>query len=201
MTINVAVYLRCSTEGQDTTNQVIPLREYANRMNYRIVNEYCDHGISGSKSRNDRPALNEMMKDAVKGKFSKILVYSIDRLGRNISHLIEILDDLGNMKINLFFLSQGIDTETHHGKMVFQLMGILAQWERELIKERINVGISRAKSQGKHCGRPTNINESLVNAVMMLRNKGMGIRKIATELKIGVCTTMKILKSNQLQTI
>ena len=194
MNEQVAIYLRVSTTSQDTTNQLIPLKEYANKMNYKVVKVYSDDGISGAKSRNERPSLDLMLKDATKGHFTKILCYDISRLGRNIQHLITILNDMQSMQCNIFFLTQGIDTSTVHGKMIFSMMGVLAEWERGIIQERINAGLKRARYEGKKLGRPSSINDSLVTAVKLLREKGLGIRKIATELKIGVSTTMRIIK-------
>lgn len=192
----VSIYCRCSTEIQDTDNQLIPLREYASRMNYIIIEEYIDFGISGSKSRTDRPSLDKLLIDANKNKFSKVLIWDISRLGRSLSNLIEVLNELQTLNIDIYFLQQGIDTSTTHGRMIFQIMGSLAEWEKELIKERINAGISRAKSQGKHCGRPSTINSSLVSAVKLLREKEFGIRKISKELNIGVCTVYSIINKN-----
>jgi DNA invertase Pin-like site-specific DNA recombinase len=194
MNKRVAIYARVSTANQDITNQLIPLQEYANKMNYQVIKVYSDDGISGSKSRIDRPSLDLMLKDATKGHFNKILCYDISRLGRNIQHLITILNDMQSMKCNIFFLTQGIDTQTVHGKMIFSMMGVLAEWERGIIQERINAGITRARCEGKKLGRPSSINDSLIRAVRLLREKGLGIRKIATELKIDVSTTMRIIK-------
>lgn len=192
----VVIYLRVSTDKQETENQLIPLKEYANKMNYEIVNVYKDEGISGSKGRDQRPQLDEMLKAANKNQFSKILCYDISRLGRSLKDLVNILNDLNVMKIDMYFFTQGIDTSTSQGKTMFQLMGVFAEYERQIIIARVNSGLLRAKEQGKKLGRPTSINQSLISAVKMLREKGIGIRKIATELQIGIGTTMKIL--NQL---
>ena len=201
MNEKVAIYLRVSTSNQDITNQLIPLQEYADKMSYQVVKVYSDDGISGAKSRIDRPSLDLMLRDATKGHFKKILCYDISRLGRNIQHLITILNDMQSIRCNIFFLTQGIDTSTVHGKMIFSMMGVLAEWERGIIQERINAGIKRARFEGKKLGRPSSINDSLVTAVKLLRGKGLGIRKIATELKIGVSTTMRIIKQTEQLTI
>lgn len=189
----VVIYLRVSTNKQETENQLIPLKEYVEKMNYELVNVYRDEGISGSKGRDQRPQLDLMLKEANQHKFSKILCYDISRLGRSLKDLVNILTDLNTMKIDLYFFQQGIDTSTTQGRMMFQLMGVFAEYERQIIVSRVNAGLRRAKDQGKKLGRPTSINQSLITAVKMLRDKGTGIRKIASELKIGVGTTMKIL--------
>ena len=186
-----AIYMRVSTTLQTTENQLIPLTEYAKRMGLEIVSVYKDEGISGVKSK--RPALNEMLKDAVKGKFSQILIYDISRLGRSLKELINLLNDFNQLKIRLVFLQQGIDTSTSTGQMMFNLLGVFAEWERNTIVDRVNAGLDRARLEGKKLGRPTTINDSVINAVRLLRSKSLGIRKIATELKVGVGTVMKIL--------
>ena len=186
-----AIYMRVSTTLQTTENQLIPLTEYAKRMGLEIVSVYKDEGISGVKSK--RPALNEMLKDAVKGKFSQILIYDISRLGRSLKELINLLNDFNQLKIRLVFLQQGIDTSTSTGQMMFNLLGVFAEWERNTIVDRVNAGLDRARLEGKKLGRPSTINDSVINAVRLLRSKSLGIRKIATELKVGVGTVMKIL--------
>ena len=196
--MKVAIYSRVSTNVQTTENQLLPLNEYVERMNYELVNIYQDEGISGSKGRDQRPALNEMMKDAVKGKFKKVLVFDVSRLGRSLKDLINIMTDLKNQNIDFYFYNQGIDTTSSTGQMMFNLLGVLAQWELGQISERSKAGIARARAQGKTIGRPTTINESVEKSVLMLRDKEYGIRKIATELKIGVGSVMRILQKQEL---
>ena len=197
--MKVAIYSRVSTNVQTTENQLLPLNEYVERMNYELVNIYQDEGISGSKGRDQRPALNEMMKDAVKGKFKKVLVFDVSRLGRSLKDLINIMTDLKNQNIDFYFYNQGIDTTSSTGQMMFNLLGVLAQWELGQISERSKAGIARARTQGKTIGRPTTINESVEKSVLMLRDKEYGIRKIATELKIGVGSVMRILQKEELK--
>ena len=197
--MKVAIYSRVSTNVQTTENQLLPLNEYVERMNYELVNIYQDEGISGSKGRDQRPALNEMMKDAVKGKFKKVLVFDVSRLGRSLKDLINIMTDLKNQNIDFYFYNQGIDTTSSTGQMMFNLLGVLAQWELGQISERSKAGIARARAEGKTIGRPTTINESVEKSVLMLRDKEYGIRKIATELKIGVGSVMRILQKEELK--
>jgi len=197
--MKVAIYSRVSTNVQTTENQLLPLKEYVQRMNYELVNIYQDEGISGSKGRDQRPALNEMMKDAVKGKFKKVLVFDVSRLGRSLKDLINIMTDMKNQNIDFYFYNQGIDTTSSTGQMMFNLLGVLAQWELGQISERSKAGIARARAQGKTIGRPTTINESVEKSVLMLRDKEYGIRKIATELKIGVGSVMRILQKEELK--
>ena len=105
----IAIYARVSTDKQAVENQLNQLRAVANRMGYVIIQEYVDYGISGAKSRIDRPSLDAMMKDAVRGRFDMVMCWSIDRLGRSLQNLIEILNELQSVKVDLYFLQQAID--------------------------------------------------------------------------------------------
>ena len=188
-----AIYMRVSTSLQTTDNQHVALQEYATRMNYEITSIYKDEGISGIKNKSQRPALNEMMKDVVKGKFSQILIYDISRLGRSLKDLVNILNDFNQSKVRLIFIQNGIDTSNSTGQMMFQLLGVFAEWERQTIVDRVNAGLVRARQNGKKLGRPSTINDSVISAVKLLRNQNLGIRKISTQLRIGVGTVMKII--------
>ena len=191
----VAIYTRVSTKNQTVLNQEIELQSLAQRMNFEIVAEYKDEGISGAKNRDERPSLNEMMKDAVRGKFEMILCYDLSRLGRNLEELIRILNELNEQNINLFFFREAINTETSSGKLMFSLFGVLAQWERSLLAERIVSGQNRARKQGKKIGRPSTFNEGLMQAVKKLRENGMGIQAISRNLKIGVSSVYRSLET------
>jgi len=133
----VCLYCRVSTTHQTSENQLRELRAVAVRMGYEIVSEFIDNGISGAKSRKDRPALDEMMKLATQRKFEMVLCWSIDRLGRSLQHLVEILNELQAMKIDLFFMQQGMDTTTPSGRMIFSVFGAIGEFERNLIRERV----------------------------------------------------------------
>lgn len=189
----VAIYARVSTDKQTVTNQLIQLREVAERCGYEIVQEYTDEGISGAKGRSERPALNEMMKAATQRKFDMIMVWSIDRLGRSLQNLVEILNELQTMRIDLFFQQQGLDTSTPSGRMMFSVFGALAEFERALIRERVIAGQNRAKAKGKKLGRPSKMNEGLKTAIQLLRQKGMGIKQIAKECGVGVGTVYSVI--------
>lgn len=193
MNKKIAIYARVSTDKQTCENQLIELRATAERMGYEIVSEYLDEGISGAKSRQDRPALNAMMKSATQRKFDMVMCWSIDRLGRSLQHLVEILNELQSLKVDLMFLQQGMDTSTHSGRMMFSIFGALGEFERNLIRERVMTGQQRAKSQGKHIGRPSKMNDGMRNAVQLLREKGLGIKQIAKQLQIGVGTVYSVL--------
>lgn len=189
----VAIYARVSTDKQTVTNQLLQLREIAQRSGYEIVQEYTDEGISGAKGRAERPALNEMMKAANQRKFDMIMIWSIDRLGRSLQNLVETLNDLQAMKIDLYFQQQGLDTSTPSGRMMFSVFGALAEFERSLIRERVIAGQQRAKAKGKKLGRPSKMNDGLRSAIQLLRQQGMGIKQIAKECGVGIGTVYSVI--------
>jgi DNA invertase Pin-like site-specific DNA recombinase len=191
MTKKVAIYARVSTDKQTCENQLQELRATAQRMGYIIVQEFIDEGISGIKA--SRPALDLMMKMATQRKFDMVMCWSIDRLGRSLQNLIELLNQLESVRIDLFFHQQAIDTSTPMGKMMFSILGALGAYERELIRERVIAGLQTAKSRGVKLGRPSKVNDGMKNAVKLLRSNGMGIKKIAKELQIGVGTVYSVL--------
>jgi DNA invertase Pin-like site-specific DNA recombinase len=162
-------------------------------MGYEIVAEFIDNGVSGAKSRKDRPALDEMMKLATQRKFEMVMCWSIDRLGRSLQHLVEILNELQAMKIDLFFMQQGMDTTTPSGRMIFSVFGAIGEFERNLIRERVIAGQKRAKESGTHIGRPTKMNDGMRSAIKLLRERGMSIKQISKQLQIGVGTVYSAL--------
>ena len=131
MSIKCAIYVRVSTKSQDTDNQLQPLKEYAQRCGYEVVGIYEDKGVSGVKS--SRPSLDKMVLDARRRKFSMILAWSIDRVGRNMSHLCGFVDEMNQSGINLYFHQSAIDTTTSVGKMFFHIISSVASFEREMI--------------------------------------------------------------------
>ena len=187
----IAIYARVSTDKQTCENQLQELRVIAERMNYTIVAEFVDNGISGMKTRQDRPALDQLMKSATQRKFDMVMCWSIDRLGRSLQNLVEILNELQAMKIDLFFLQQGMDTSTPSGRMIFSVFGAIGEFERNLIRERVIAGQKRAVANGVKMGRPSKMNDGLRSAIQLLREKGMGIKQIARELKVGIGTVYK----------
>jgi DNA invertase Pin-like site-specific DNA recombinase len=186
-----AIYARCSTNDQFPENQIIALKQLAQKNNDDVLFEFVDNGQSGIKR--DREQLNVMLSTANKKKFTTLYVAGIDRLSRSVKDLIEVVDKLNGLGIRIVFMRESIDTETATGRFFLTVLGSLYQMEREIMIERINAGIHRAKSQGKHCGRPSKINSSLISSVKLLRDKGVSIRDIAKTCGIGVGTTYKIL--------
>jgi DNA invertase Pin-like site-specific DNA recombinase len=189
----VALYARVSTTDQTTENQLLELREVARRNGWSVSREFIDHGVSGAKSAQDRPAMANLMKAITRREIEGVLVWDVSRLGRSLQDLVSILNEIRSKSIDLYIHKQGLDTSTPSGKMMFQMLGVFAEFEREVIRERINAGLARAKAEGKKLGRPSNVNASVVTSVKLLRAQGMSICKIAKTLKIGVGTTSKIL--------
>ena len=193
MTKRIAIYARVSTDKQTVDNQLIELRNLCERLGYTIVQEYSDNGISGAKGRNDRPALDALMKAATQRKFDMVMCWSIDRLGRSLQNLVEILNELQALGIDLFFQQQGMDTSTPSGRMIFSVFGAIGEFERNLIRERVLAGQQRAKANGVKLGRPSKMNDGMRSAVRLLREKGMGIKQIAKQLQIGVGTVYSVI--------
>lgn len=190
-----AVYVRVSTSKQDTTNQLIELRDLAKRMNLEIVQEYTDNGISGSKGREERPGLDLLLNHASQRRFEQVLIFDITRLGRSLQNCIETLNYLNSLNVDILIQKQGIDTSTSVGRLTFSLMASLGEYEKNLMRERIVLGINRAKSQGKKLGRPSNMNDGMRNAIKILREKGMGIVAISRQLNCGIGTIYKVIGS------
>jgi DNA invertase Pin-like site-specific DNA recombinase len=149
----VALYARVSTcNGQDPEMQLRELREYAARRGWEIAAEYIDHGVSGSKE--SRPQLNQLMADAHRRKFDAVLVWKIDRFGRSLKHLVNALADLGAYGVAFVSFRDNLDLSTPSGRLMFQIIGAMAEFERSLIQERVKAGLRNARANGKRFGRP-----------------------------------------------
>ncbi len=151
-TKKVGIYVRVSTTEQTTENQVRELQAHSQRQGFEIFKVYADEGISGSVS--DRPALGNMLKDARQGKFEILMVWKIDRVARSISHLLEVLADLKGCGVGFVSLTEGINTETAQGRMLASFLGAIAEFEKELIIDRVRSGMARARANGVKVGRP-----------------------------------------------
>lgn len=149
--MKAAIYARVSTADQTCENQLRELRSYCEARGL-VATEYVDQGVSGAKE--SRPALDALLKDAKRRKFDAVIVWRLDRLGRNLRHLILTLDELVAVGIAFVSLGEGIDTNTPAGRLQLHILGAIAEFERARIAERVKVGMARAKSQGRHVGRP-----------------------------------------------
>ena len=191
--LRAALYLRVSTSNQTTENQRIDLEHVAALRGWNIVETFRDEGISGSKGRANRPSLDRMLKDAVRRKFDLIAVWSIDRLGRSLQNLIETVNELQAVGVDLYIHQQAIDTTSPSGKLAFSIFGAFAEFEKSLIRERVKIGLERAKRNGVKLGRPTNLNDSVRDSIVALRAKQIPIRKIAAQLRVGTHTVYSVL--------
>src|SRR5437773_1895072 len=150
--MRVAVYARVSTLDQEPENQLAEVRRYADARGWTLTKEYVDHGISGAKER--RPALDTLLADAKRRRFDVLVVWKLDRLGRNLRHLITMLEEVQTLGIAFVSLNEGIDATTPAGKLQMHILGAIAEFERFRIAERVKAGLLRAKAQGKRLGRP-----------------------------------------------
>ncbi len=175
----VAIYVRCSTVHQNLEIQIGDLRKLAEARGFRVVHEYQDFGVSGAKDR--RPGLDEMMKDARKRRFDIVMVWRLDRLGRNTQHLLSLFEELELLQISLVSHQEGVDLSTSIGRVVATVLAALATFERELIRERVIAGIQNAKAKGKRLGRPKSVD---MDAIRQLRSQGKTYSAIGESLGV-----------------
>ena len=154
MAKRAAIYVRVSTDKQTVENQIRELRQIAERRGWEVVGEYRDAGISGAKGRDNRPGLDQMLKDASKRRFDVVMAWAIDRLGRSLIDLLGTIQTLEACRVDLYLDQQSIDTTTPAGKLMFQVTGAFAEFERSMIRQRVHAGLKRAVEQGKQLGRP-----------------------------------------------
>ncbi len=194
MTKRAALYARVSTRNghQDPETQLLALREVADRSGWEVVEEYVDHGISGAKGRDKRPAFDRLCNDATRRRFDVVLAWSVDRLGRSLQDLVTFLGDLHAQGVDLYLHQQGVDTTTPGGKALFQMMGVFAEFERTMIRDRVNAGLARAKANGKRLGRPR-VAAEVEQRILSLRAQGTGINRIAQKVGCGNATVQRVL--------
>ena len=190
----VALYARVSTlNGQDPEMQLSELREYAIRQGWQIADEYTDQGVSGSKE--SRPALNRLMVDAQRRKFDAVLVWKIDRFGRSLKHLVNALAELGAFGVAFISLRDNLDLSTPSGRLMFQIIGAMAEFERALIQERVRAGLRNARAKGKRLGRRRAIVDA--SRIVALRASGASWRAISRELGVGLGTVYRAIPGIQ----
>jgi DNA invertase Pin-like site-specific DNA recombinase len=198
MTKRVAIYVRVSTDGQTTDNQLRELKTVAERSDWEIVEVYADHGISGAKGRGQRPEFDRLLKHATQRKFDIVAAWSVDRLGRSMRDLLDFLDELKAVGVDLYLHQQALDTTTPSGRAFFQMVGVFAEFERSMIQERVKAGLARAKERGQVLGRRQGSRNKRVarvtTAVKRLRQEGKSIRAIADEVGVSPNTVIKLTK-------
>jgi DNA invertase Pin-like site-specific DNA recombinase len=187
--MKAAIYARVSTanNGQDPTMQTRELREYCERRGWTVAGEYVDIGISGTKEK--RPELDRLLGEAHRRRFDAVVVWRFDRFARSVSHLLRALETFKSLGIEFVSLSEQVDTSTPTGKMVFTVLGAVAELERSLIVERVRAGLRNAKAKGKSLGRP----RVAVDAarIAALRSQGMSWARIGEELGLGEGTVRR----------
>lgn len=187
------IYARVSTanNGQDPMVQVRELREYIERRGWTVAGEYVDEGISGTKEK--RPELDRLMAEAYRRRFDAVVVWKFDRFARSVSHLLRALENFQALGIEFVSLSEQLDTSTPTGKMVFTVLGAVAELERSLIVERVKAGLRNARANGKKLGRPRKVVDAAT--VARLRSQGATWRQIASQTGVGVGTLYRIAPS------
>lgn len=190
-TKRAAIYLRVSTSGQTVENQRQELEAVAKRRGWEIVATYEDAGISGAKGRDKRPGLDRLLKEASKGRFDIVMSWAIDRLGRSLVDLLTTIQHLEAVGVDMYLDQQNVDTTTPSGKLLFQITGAFAEFERGMIRERVNAGLARAKAAGKTLGRPK-VAAEIEDAVRASLGSGVGIGKTARTLGLGTKTVQRI---------
>jgi DNA invertase Pin-like site-specific DNA recombinase len=190
MTRRVAIYARVSTPGgQSVGMQLLDLRELAKRRDFELVGEYCDEGVSGS--RESRPALDALLRDARRRKFDAVLVWKLDRLGRSLVHLVRLLQDLRALGVELISFSEGLDFTTTTGKLLYQVISAFAEFERDCIRERVMAGLRNARARGKRLGRPRVVVDA--PRIAVLRAQGRSWREITAETGFSKGTAQRAL--------
>ncbi len=186
--LRVCLYARVSTlNSQDPEMQLSELREYAGHRDWQISEEYIDQGVSGCKE--SRPALNRLMSDACRRRFDAVLVWKIDRFGRSLKHLVNALAELAALGVAFISLRDNLDLSTPSGRLMFQIIGAMAEFERALIQERVRAGLRNAKAKGRKLGRPRVVVDAY--RIAALRAKGCSWEGIKAEIGVSRGTAQR----------
>jgi DNA invertase Pin-like site-specific DNA recombinase len=191
-----ALYLRVSTDEQTVQNQWRELEAVAAQRGWAITTVYEDAGISGAKGRDKRPGLDAMLKAATRGQFDVVMCWAVDRMGRSLSDLVGMLQEMQSASVDLYLHQQAIDTTTAAGRAMFQMAGVFAEFERAMIVARVNAGIARVKATGKTksgnpIGRPAT-KPDVEQAIRQRLTAGVGMLRVAAEFKVGSGTVQRI---------
>ena len=189
--MRAALYARVSTQDQEPENQLQELRRYIEARGW-TAQKYTDHGVSGAKDR--RPALDRLVKDAKRRRFDVLVCWRLDRLGRNLRHLILLLDDLQAIGVDFVSLAEGIDATTPAGRLQLHILGAIAEFERSRVIERVQAGLQRAKRQGRTLGRP----RRAISPRQLTRVEGLSSRAAAKVLGVPRSTLQRYLAQKPL---
>ena len=193
----VVMYARVSTQnhGQDPEVQLRDMRGYLKLRGFRLVGEYVDRGVSGTKK--NRPELDRLMADAAKRRFDAVCVWKLDRFGRSLRHLVNALAQLEEHGVSFISQRDNLDLTTSAGRLMFNVIGAMAEFERDIISERVKAGLRNAKAKGTRLGHPspTPITERLIERVRALHKQGQSLRAIAEQVKVSHVTVARLLKT------
>jgi DNA invertase Pin-like site-specific DNA recombinase len=187
----ICIYGRISTQEQNVESQLLAVRKYCSNQDWTIAKEYIDENVSGVKD--SRPSLDQLKADCIKGKVKAVVVFKFDRIARSTSHLLECLNLFQRYNVDFVSVTEGVDTSTSVGKMVYTFLGAIAEFERSLIQERVRSGIQRAQASGVHCGRPRKGFD--VSEAIQLQSDGFSLRQISKKLNISYSTIYRAVKS------
>jgi DNA invertase Pin-like site-specific DNA recombinase len=188
-----ALYARVSTLDQHPQTQAIELRQFAQQRGYEIVQEYVDHGVSGTKVR--RPALDQLLKDAQRHKFDGVLVWSCDRLARSTKHFLQVLDELSELGIQFLSQREALDTDGPLGRAIIIIISAIAELEKSLIVERVRAGMRRAKLEGRRIGRtPLDVDHA---ALVKDRLSGMSLTIVAKKHGLSRASVVRFVRDSQ----
>jgi len=197
MTTKVALYCRVSTStdkhGQTTENQMRELTAYCDRVDYEVTKIYEDQ-ISGAKTREKRPAYNELCKDAFLKRFDLVIAWDVSRFGRSLKEFVSFLADMDDKGIGVVAVKNGLDTSSSTGKMMMKMIGCLEEWNREMLVERTKSGLARTRANGTKLGRKKITNPRMTAQIISLRNENKSIRAIATEVGVSTATIQRELR-------
>ena len=195
MTTKVALYSRISTSTKDQTteNQLRELKSYCDRMGYQVVKVYEDE-VSGAKSREKRPAYSELCKDAFLKKFDIVIGWDVSRFGRSMKEFVSFLSDMDEKGIGVIVVKNGLDTSSSSGRMMMKLIGVLEEWNREILIERTNAGLARTVANGTKLGRKSVLTPSIKRKILDAKKDGASIRTIASEVGINRGAVQRFLQ-------
>ena len=193
--IRASLYCRVSTSTKDQTteNQLRELHSYCERMGYEVVKVYEDE-VSGAKSREKRPAYSELCKDAFLKKFDVIIGWDVSRFGRSMKEFVHFLSDMDDKGIGVVAVKNGLDTSSSSGRMMMKLIGVLEEWNREMLVERTNAGLARTVANGTKLGRKKTVTDKITDQIIELRTEKKSIRAIASEVGVSTATVQRELK-------
>jgi DNA invertase Pin-like site-specific DNA recombinase len=196
-----ALYVRVSTDRQTVENQIAALRKVADARGWQIIETFNDAGISGAKAR--RPGLDEMLKQAQRGRFDVVMAWAIDRIGRSLVDLLNTIETLKVCGVDLYLDQQAIDTTKPSGKLMLQMTGAFAEFERAMIQARIHAGLRRAVANGKKLGRPLGGDRDAIDKARVALGKGIGINRTAklVGLSNGTVARLKAEGNGQVTTL